>query len=971
MMTTLKKFSALILALGMLFILSFPSIAHAADTGGSNHFEINVVENKDSKSGAEIADLTIKNISGKTAKNLTLVVDLPMIFQQKNGKKITVNLKTLKVGETFTQAISRKSDGLPTTGAANTTTKTSTPLPTTGEKITSVLMLLGLGVLAAVFIIFIKHRKAVKHLLALALLVAGLGSATVVRAADTYRHREEVNHAVELSGTTYVFHLVAESDFETYTVTFDSNGGSDVAPATDLAEGTTVKQPSNPSKTGYTFAGWYTQSDFSGTAWNFATDKISAKDTTLYAKWTVNSYTVTFDSHDGSVVPSATTDFGDFVVEPDAPTKTGYTFAGWFTASDVTGSAWDFTTYEMPAHDITLYAHWTANQYGITYDLAGGVNDSSNPSSYTYGTGVANFAPATKTGYTFVGWFDAASGGNAITEITTTDIEAKTLYAHWTANQYGITYYLAGGTNDSSNPSSYTYGTGVTSFAPATKTGYTFAGWFDAATGGNAIIEITTTDIEAKTLYAHWTANQYGITYDLAGGTNDSSNPSSYTYGTGVTSFAPAIKTGYTFVGWFDAASGGNEITEITTTDIENKTLYAHWTANQYGIAYELDGGTNAISNPSSYTYGTGVTSFAPATKTGYTFVGWFDAPSGGNEITAIFTTSTGAKTLYAKWEITYTVTYDSNGGSTVNPEMVTAGTTVTSPTPTKDDATDNDLFAGEPAHDFDLGGWYTDTALTQAFDFSTPITGDITLYAKWDLPLSKGTITNNFLGDQGDRVWFANAWWRILKTDMDTMLPGNQALVLQEKAITAQETGDNDFYVKFHNTSLTYFLDGTTSTGYGESHLKYVIDCYYANKINGSDYENYVQAVSLNNPIFSAFASSPAFTGNGNTYDQWWWGDWYTDTRFATSLGGSKQAFALSYGDIQTLDKSTFNDTGYYSTLLDFQTVGALDSFFWLRSAGDYFGRAGVVVNGDIYNSRVDVKGSFPVHAALSIQLD
>lgn len=269
------------------------------------------------------------------------------------------------------------------------------------------------------------------------------------------------------------------------------------------------------------------------------------------------------------------------------------------------------------------------------------------------------------------------------------------------------------------------------------------------------------------------------------------------------------------------------------------------------------------------------------------------------------------------------------------------------------------------------MGGWYTDTALTQAFDFSTPITGDITLYAKWDLPLSKGTITNNFLGDQGDRVWFANAWWRILKTDMDTMLPGNQALVLQEKAITAQETGDNDFYVKFHNTSLTYFLDGTTSTGYGESHLKYVIDCYYANKINGSDYENYVQAVSLNNPIFSAFASSPAFTGNGNTYDQWWWGDWYTDTRFATSLGGSKQAFALSYGDIQTLDKSTFNDTGYYSTLLDFQTVGALDSFFWLRSAGDYFGRAGVVVNGDIYNSRVDVKGSFPVHAALSIQLD
>ena len=195
MTTTLKKFSALILALGMIFILSFPSIAHAADTGGSDHFELTVVENKDSKSGAEIADLTIKNISGKTGTNVTFEADLPTIFHDKDLKKVTVNVGTLKAGDAKTYQVSRKTDGtvtttplpttgnLPTTGATNTTTKTSSLLPSTGEKVTPVLIVLGLGVLAAVLIIAIKHRKAAKNVLALVLLIVGLGSAATVNAA--------------------------------------------------------------------------------------------------------------------------------------------------------------------------------------------------------------------------------------------------------------------------------------------------------------------------------------------------------------------------------------------------------------------------------------------------------------------------------------------------------------------------------------------------------------------------------------------------------------------------------------------------------------------------------------------------------------------------------------------------------------------------------------------------------------------
>ena len=647
MTTTFKKLSALILALGMIFILSFPSIAHAADTGGSDHFELTVVENKDSKSGAEIADLTIKNISGKTGTNVTFEADLPTIFHDKDLKKVTFNVGTLKAGDAKTYQVSRKTDGtvtttpLPTTGATNTATKTNTPLPSTGEKMTATLVVLGLGILAIVLIIAIKHRKTAKNVLALVLLIAGLGSATTVNAAEeTYHHRDEVrNHAVELAGTTYVFHLAAEGDFEndatppvnptkTYTVTFDSNGGSAVTSVTDIAEGATVTEPIAPSKTGYTFDGWYEQPDFSETAWDFATDKMPAKDVTLYAKWTVNSYTVTFDSKGGDVVPSATVTYGNTVAKPSDP--------------------------ENPSLDDT----------------------------------------------------------------------------------------------------------------------------------------------------------------------------------------------------------------------IKNVT-----------------------------------------------------------------------------------------------------------------DAND------APAHDFTFKNWYTDESLTTPFDFDTPITADIKLYAKWGLPIAElAGHEDGMLGTQFDRVWLSNSWWRILKADMADPSNGNQALILKEQALTAQENGTGDVVVQFDTTATNwdspYFHDDTTSTGYGESHLKAVIDSYYKGFIAPS-YSSYVLPVDLDLPNWPRYQNAGLASTNSKPldYNNWYWQNsqsYYRDNRFPTSLTPlttlKQQAFALSYGDIQTLDKSTFYEgkggspsaTGYYSTLLDFTAY----PYFWHRSAGNGYFDAGAVNNGN-FSYDYSVRNSLPVRPALAIQLD
>jgi hypothetical protein len=224
----------------------------------------------------------------------------------------------------------------------------------------------------------------------------------------------------------------------------------------------------------------------------------------------------------------------------------------------------------------------------------------------------------------------------------------------------------------------------------------------------------------------------------------------------------------------------------------------------------------------------------------------------------------------------------------------------------------------------------------------------------------------------------------------------GNQALVIKEQALTAQETGDGNIMVQFDTTATTwdspYFHDDSTSTGYGESHLKAVIDSYYNTSI-APTYSNYVLPVDLDLPNWSRYSDNILFNQYDSNlplaYDNWYWQDWqsyYTDNRFPTSLAPltvlKQQAFALSYGDIQSLDKSTFyddnlnwnsnanqSDTGYYSTLLDFTAIDANYPYFWLRSAGIYYYFAGAVYFG--YFSYYDsVDRGLPVRPALAIQL-
>ena len=197
-----------------------------------------------------------------------------------------------------------------------------------------------------------------------------------------------------------------------YTVTFQSKGGSEVA--SQIRANTPAGQPADPTKEGYTFIGWYNGES----EWNFETPVTA--DLTLTAKWQINRYTITFDTAGGSEVPSITQDYGTAITPPAAPTRTGYTFAGWDREIPTA----------MPAENMTITARWQVNQYTITFKPENGGQDI--VIKQDYGTAITPPAAPTRTGYTFAGW-DRESP-------TTMPAENITLTARWQVNQYTITF---------------------------------------------------------------------------------------------------------------------------------------------------------------------------------------------------------------------------------------------------------------------------------------------------------------------------------------------------------------------------------------------------------------------------------------------------------------------------------------------------------------------------------------------------
>ncbi len=231
---------------------------------------------------------------------------------------------------------------------------------------------------------------------------------------------------------------------DTFTVTYDANGGSNTptdsnSPYNDGAT-VTVLGTGGMTRTGYTFSKWNTQADGSGTDYLPGATFTIRKNMILYAKWTINTYTVTFDSQGGSAVaPLTNVSYGSTISAPADPTRTGYTFAGWYKDAACT-NAWVFAT-DTVTDNITLYAKWTINTYTLSTSQVGEGTVSKNPSQETYDYGTSVELTATPSlGWHFVSWSgdDVPSGHETDNPLTIIMDANKTVTATF-SNKYYIT----------------------------------------------------------------------------------------------------------------------------------------------------------------------------------------------------------------------------------------------------------------------------------------------------------------------------------------------------------------------------------------------------------------------------------------------------------------------------------------------------------------------------------------------------
>lgn len=515
-------------------------------------------------------------------------------------------------------------------------------------------------------------------------------------------------------------------------ITFNSNGGTNVTAQT-LTDGAKVTEPDQPTKDGFTFAGWFRDKNYVN---EYDFDEVVTHDVTLYAKWTakisyqLNGGKTSTDNPDEYVSGIGVTSFSD-------ATKTAYDFKGWWSKDGTTSGDWGVqitSISETDSGDKTLYARFSPTVYSITYvDSRQGENP--NVTTYTIESEDIILQPAVKPGYDFEGWLSSA------TRKVTTTIKSGTygnlkFSASWSTHVFSITYdNVEGAVN--ANPTSFTCEEKYAiKLANAVKESYIFKGWWtkdgtDDGDWGSQVTEIPKGSTSDFHLYAKWVAEALKITYKgIEGATNP--NPDAFSSEDEDYQLKDAVKEGYDFLGWFD--DDGEQVTEIKEGSTGILTLTARWTLHSYSIKYEKCSGAQNP-NPTSYTITSDSFMLLEASKPGYVFDHWSD--SKGATATFVYSGTTGDLTFTANWTpITYSITYENLNGA-VNPNKVVF---YTAETPTF-------TLASPTLEGYTFNGWYT--KLGQATgDWGKKVTkiekgtiGNIVLYAKWTENVQKKTM--------------------------------------------------------------------------------------------------------------------------------------------------------------------------------------------------------------------------------------
>lgn len=714
------------------------------------------------------------------------------------------------------------------------------------------------------------------------------------------------------SSATYTFaptaNITLTAKWSVYNITIPVNvspigaGTTSPSPFTGQ-EGSTVNITATPA-TGYKFAYWTDGVDDTHYT-NNPQPVVMLSVKTLTAYFTLKSYTVTWNANGGTVSPaSVSKTHGSTLGTLPTPTRAAtaeysYTFAGWFTAASGGTQISSTTTV---TGNVTYYAHWTATKRSYTATFNGNGGGTPSPSTITkeYNTALGTLPTCTRTGYTFLGWYTASSGG---TKISTTTVVTKdiTYYAQWSINSYTLTFNPNGGTvTPTSKDLEYNsaYGTLPTpTRASDAQYTYTFAGWYTAATGGTQVTAATKMAAKDTTVYAHWASNtrSYTVSYKTTYGTLNRTSQSVVYNSKGSCTLTMPNNTAeftYTFVGWYTAANGGgtkvgSELTLETPAIKGTVTYYAYVTRSTKSYTHTFNANGGGTVSPATITkaYNTALGTLPTVSRTGYTFVGWFDtsAASGGTQATTT-TKVTGTKTWYARWSInSYTFTFDKNGGNTPSATTITKeyNTAIgTLPTCTR---------SANNTYTYAFAGWFDTSASSGGTQLTTTtkVTSNKTWYARWTSTYKNYTVTwdgnggtpskssssfhyNDALGTlpTATRTGYTFKGWSTSKTGTVNV------------STTTKVTANVTYYAVWTINSYTWTFDANGGTGDTTKTLNYNATLSTLPTANRA-------STAANNYTFAGWFDTDASTGGTQlttstkcTGNKTWYARWTASTR-------------------------------------------------------------------------------------------
>ena len=435
-----------------------------------------------------------------------------------------------------------------------------------------------------------------------------------------------------------------------------------------------------------------------------------------------SAYSITYNLDGGSLAKSNPTNYNSTsdTIKLNNPTREGYTFVGW-TGTGITTPD-EFVIIEKGSSgDKSFTANWSVNSYKLTLNKGLGIATVTGDGMHQFGEAVT--ASCTMVdGYDFDFW--TGNNGESEFNMPARDVEMQ---ANARLKTFSITCNLNGGNVAAPNQISYNLISDEITLINPTREGYTFDGW-SGSNGDLPQIDVTinTGSTGDKIYNANWSVINYNIEYFLGGGTVATENPESYNITSANIALVNPTKGGFRFVGW--TGSNGDEpepSVTIETGSTGNRKYNANFVQATNTINYKLNGGTNHPNNPHGFNTASATFTLYPASKIGYTFIGWTGSNGDVPQMSVTIESGTVGDLNYTAnfEEVPYTISYLLNGGT--NSALNPTGYAVYTPT----------FTLGEPTRpDHAFVGWTEGAATFPQMLPEVPrgSTGDKVFTAHW-----------------------------------------------------------------------------------------------------------------------------------------------------------------------------------------------------------------------------------------------